>query len=52
MLKQVQDKLRDMWDEEKANAGEGIGVLWKWWDWVGGGEFLPDLGLVEGGELQ
>ncbi|WWC86300.1 uncharacterized protein L201_001173 [Kwoniella dendrophila CBS 6074] len=51
-LKQVQDKLIEMWNEEKEVCGEGIGIIWKWWEWVGTGEFLSDLGMFKGSSLE
>lgn len=54
-LRQVQDKLRQMWAEERDMAGgtEGTGVLWRWWDWIAQGEFLAELGLIGAhGELR
>lgn len=41
-----------MWDEERDLLGEGAGVLWKWWEWVGSGEFMVDLGLIKDGQLE
>jgi len=51
-LTRIQEKLFHLWEEDKAVAGEGSGVLWKWWEWVGSGEFLNDLDYMKGGELQ
>ena len=51
-LKQLQDILVEMWQEEKALIGEGTGILWRWCDWVGNGIFLSDRGAMKGGELQ
>ncbi len=51
-MKQVQDRLVQMWEDEKAMMGEGTWVVWKWWDWVESGEFLSDLGLLRGDELE
>ncbi|KAK8865969.1 hypothetical protein IAR55_001118 [Kwoniella newhampshirensis] len=52
VLKEVQDKLVDLWTEEKDSCGEGMGVLWKWWDWVGNGDFLSDMGMLKGYTLE
>jgi E3 ubiquitin-protein ligase RNF14 len=41
-----------MWEEEKELAGEGSGVIWKWWEWIGNGEFLSDLSLIQDGQLR
>jgi hypothetical protein len=41
-----------MWFEDKEMTGEGSGVLWRWWEWVGGGEFLADLGAMNGDQLE
>jgi E3 ubiquitin-protein ligase RNF14 len=46
-LQAVQNKLGVMWAEEKEAMGEGAGVLWKWWDWIGTGEFLTELGMMD-----
>ncbi|WVW82357.1 hypothetical protein I302_104364 [Kwoniella bestiolae CBS 10118] len=51
-LRQVQDKLQEMWEEEKKGFGEGVGVIWKWWEWVGNGDFLTDLGMFNGPALE
>ncbi|CAD6568962.1 MAG: translation termination inhibitor protein itt1 [Tremellales sp. Tagirdzhanova-0007] len=47
-LKQLQDILVEMWQEEKALIGEGTGILWRWCDWVGNGIFLSDRGAMKG----
>lgn len=36
-LRAVQDKLPELWVHEP--------VLWSWWEWVGTGSFLSDLGI-------
>ena len=36
-----------MWQEEADSSGEGSGVLWRYWEWVGSGEFLTDLDLLQ-----
>ncbi|KAI9635251.1 uncharacterized protein MKK02DRAFT_27103 [Dioszegia hungarica] len=46
-LQAVQNKLGVMWTEEKEAMSEGSGVLWKWWDWIGTGEFLAELGMMD-----
>nr|XP_018267239.1 uncharacterized protein I303_01224 [Kwoniella dejecticola CBS 10117]OBR89397.1 hypothetical protein I303_01224 [Kwoniella dejecticola CBS 10117] len=51
-LRSIQDKLVEMWEEEKELNGEGIGILWRWWEWVGSGEFLNDLGMFNGSSLE
>ncbi|KAL7424702.1 hypothetical protein Q5752_000386 [Cryptotrichosporon argae] len=51
VLERVTDRLARMWDEDRA-GGEGVGVLWRWWMWVGGGEFLIDLGLQKGDTIE
>jgi E3 ubiquitin-protein ligase RNF14 len=48
MLTTVQERLHTFWDEEKEF---GAGVLWRWWEWIGGGVFLEDLGLLQHGQL-
>lgn len=50
-LQAVKIKLEQMWTEEKEAMGEGAGVLWRWLDWVGSGEFLTELGML-GSELR
>ncbi|WVF70501.1 hypothetical protein IAT40_005291 [Kwoniella sp. CBS 6097] len=52
VLKSVTDKLSQFWDEEKEACGEGMGVIWKWWEWVGTGEFLLELDLIKGDTLE
>lgn len=53
-LAAIQSRLNGMWEEEKSASGEaeGNGVLWRWWEWVGGGEFLVDLGMMIGDVLE
>lgn len=41
-LKKMEDRLRDMWDDDKEAADQGQGVLWTWWDWVVNGDFLRE----------
>lgn len=45
ILAHVQERLAVLWKDE-AIGGEGIGVLWSWWEWIGSGSFLEDLGLI------
>ena len=52
MLVKVQERLVQIWEEENDAGGESSGALWKWWEWVGSGDFLSGLELIEGGELQ
>jgi len=40
-------RLETMWSEDKELAGEGSGVIWRWWEWIGSGECLLDLGLLK-----
>ncbi|WVQ97419.1 hypothetical protein IAU59_004532 [Kwoniella sp. CBS 9459] len=51
ILKSVTNKLSQFWEEEKEACGEGMGVIWKWWEWVGTGEFMSELGLIQDGTL-
>lgn len=51
-LAQVQDKISQMWTDDKEMTGEGSAVVWKWWEWIGSGEFLVDLGMMKNGVLQ
>ncbi|KAL0252531.1 hypothetical protein I308_101923 [Cryptococcus tetragattii IND107] len=41
-LKEMEDRLRGMWDDDKEAVDQGQGVLWKWWDWVVNGDFLRE----------
>lgn len=52
MLSKVQERLAAMWASEREVAGEGLGVLWTWFDWITSSEFLTDLGLLNNGVLQ
>ncbi|TXT10734.1 hypothetical protein VHUM_02239 [Vanrija humicola] len=52
MLSKVQERLAAMWTSEQEAAGEGVGVLWAWFDWVSSSQFLHDLGLVSNGILR
>lgn len=36
-LRAVQDRLQKLWQREP--------VLWSWWEWVGNGDFLAELGI-------
>ncbi|GMK54875.1 hypothetical protein CspeluHIS016_0114610 [Cutaneotrichosporon spelunceum] len=45
VLTLAQERLRQLWEEE-ASSGDGVGVLWSWWDWLGNGHFLEDAGLL------
>lgn len=45
VLANVQERLAVLWADEAA-GGQGVGVLWSWWEWVGSGQFLEDLGLL------
>jgi E3 ubiquitin-protein ligase RNF14 len=51
-LTKLSTKLGEMWIEEKEMSGEGQGVLWKFWDWVGSGDFLYEVGLLSDGVLR
>ena len=44
---EIEHRLETMWTEDKAAAGEGSGVIWRWWEWIGSGECLYDLGLLK-----
>ncbi|ORX36001.1 hypothetical protein BD324DRAFT_581472 [Kockovaella imperatae] len=41
-------RLEEMWRSEQM-SGEGAGVIWQWWEWVGNGQFFEDLGLSQDG---
>lgn len=41
-LKEMEGRLRGMWDNDKEAVDQGQGVLWKWWDWVVNGDFLRE----------
>ncbi|KAI0995022.1 hypothetical protein K3495_g13158, partial [Podosphaera aphanis] len=49
---QIEQRIVDMWSEDREAAGEGSGVIWRWWEWIGSGEFLSDLGLLQGDTLR
>lgn len=51
-LVKVENRIKDLWEEEHAIAGEGAGVIWRWWEWIGLGEFLTDLGYIDGGHMR
>lgn len=51
-LRSISDKLGKMWEEDKESIGEGSGVIWKWWEWVGNGDFLIDLNLIQDAQLR
>lgn len=51
-LNAISRKLGEMWDEEKEMSGEGQGVLWRFWEWVGTGDFLSDLDLMRSDSLR
>ncbi|WVQ62143.1 uncharacterized protein L199_000281 [Kwoniella botswanensis] len=54
-LRSIQDKLSEMWEEEGeiyGGEGQGVGVIWKWWEWIGNGDFLTDLGMFNGPILE
>jgi E3 ubiquitin-protein ligase RNF14 len=44
---EIEHRLENMWSEDKELAGEGSGVIWRWWEWIGSGECLLDLGLLK-----
>jgi E3 ubiquitin-protein ligase RNF14 len=44
---EIERRLGMMWGEDKEIAGEGSGVIWRWWEWIGSGECLTDLGLLK-----
>lgn len=44
---EIEHRLETMWSEDKELAGEGSGVIWRWWEWIGSGECLTDLGLLK-----
>ena len=52
LLGKVENRMIELWEEEKAVLGEGAGVMWRWWEWIGVGDFLTDLGCIEHGELR
>lgn len=51
-LVEIEHRLETMWTEDKETAGEGSGVIWRWWEWIGSGECLSDLGLLKGDVLR
>jgi E3 ubiquitin-protein ligase RNF14 len=52
------NKLGALWEEERDSTGtlvepaEGVGVLWRWWEWVANGEFLQELGMLQDDTLR
>lgn len=48
VLAHVADRMRTMWQEEIDASGESSGVVWKWWEWVGTGDFLSEVGVASG----
>jgi E3 ubiquitin-protein ligase RNF14 len=52
VLAHVGDRLRTMWQEDQEVMGEGSGVVWRWWEWVGSGDFLSDFGLAQDASLR
>lgn len=49
---EIERRLGMMWSEDKEIAGEGSGVIWRWWEWIGSGECLSDIGLLKGDVLR
>jgi E3 ubiquitin-protein ligase RNF14 len=49
---EIEHRLETMWSEDKELAGEGSGVIWRWWEWIGSGECLSDLGLLKNDVLR
>lgn len=45
VLTLAQERLGQLWVDE-ASSGDGVGVLWSWWEWLGSGDFLVDAGLL------
>lgn len=43
----IQNKLGEMWEEEREMTGEGVGVVWRWWEWIAAGDFLGDLKMMD-----
>lgn len=41
-LREIESRLRRMWDDDKEAWDQGQGVLWRWWDWVVNGDFLRE----------
>ncbi|BEJ11475.1 hypothetical protein CspHIS471_0108970 [Cutaneotrichosporon sp. HIS471] len=41
----AQERLGQLWAAE-ASGGDGVGVLWSWWEWLGNGDFLAEAGLL------
>ena len=44
-LRRIGDRLVEVWREEHDGMGSQ-GVLWRWWEWIGHGDFLVDFGLL------
>jgi E3 ubiquitin-protein ligase RNF14 len=49
---EIETRLGQMWSEDKELTGEGSGVIWRWWEWIGSGECLADSGLLKGDVLR
>jgi E3 ubiquitin-protein ligase RNF14 len=49
---EIDQRITAMWSEDREAAGEGSGVIWRWWEWIGSGECLSDLGLLQGETLR
>jgi E3 ubiquitin-protein ligase RNF14 len=52
VLSHVVDKMRSVWQEDMDAMREGSGVVWRWWEWVGTGDFLSELGLARGASMR
>lgn len=58
VLATITNKLGALWDEERdsnstlGEPAEGVGVLWRWWEWVANGEFLQELGMLQDNTLR
>ncbi|EIW72764.1 hypothetical protein TREMEDRAFT_24487 [Tremella mesenterica DSM 1558] len=48
---QIAGKMATMWREEVSD-GEGMEVIFRWWDWVANGDFLEEFGLLVDGRLK
>lgn len=51
-LVSVERQLKRFWEDDKAMSGEGSGVLWRFWEYIGNGEFLVDQGVLRGDTLR
>ena len=52
VLYKIGSKIEELWLEDRDVTGEGNGIIWAWWEWIGSGQFLEDLDLLQNGQLR